>query len=484
VVQTTTDEDAMMIIDELLSITPYPALSAAIWLGLMVALMYLARSSGHKLILVISRTLHDGMNYLADALAKNEEQLAARNREVLLAAGREAKERIIEREFDRVAMSVEKDLGKYPRFQRELSESIVRIEEDYQKTVEMPPDPPGWVKAVDAVAKIDARSNNLVGDILADIHKSLVKAHEQAMDEYRGASRKRHELLRSMKPAWRRIQNNLTHVNKNVESLLDRSRTIDRHMQEYEEMARGTDRALQVLSSSSLVQFFVSAFVLLVAVGGAAINFSLIARPMAEMVGGTSFIGGFRTADIAALVIILVEISMGLFLMESLRITRLFPVIGALADKLRVRMIWITFTILLFLASVEAGLAYMREILMQDELATSALLRGGDVIENDFAWITTAAQMGMGFTLPFALVFVAIPLETFVHSLRTVVGLIAIGVLRVAALGLRALGGAFQLIGAMLIRVYDMIVFLPLWAEMTFSKRPREDADIYPEVRS
>jgi len=473
-----------MIFDGLLSITPYPALSGAIWLGLIVALMYLARSSGHKLILVVSRTLHDGMNYLADALAKNEEQLAARNREVLLAAGREAKERIIEREFDRVAASVEKDLGKYPRFQRELSEAIVRIEEDYQKTVEMPPDPPGWVKAVDAVAKIDARSNNLVGDILADIHKSLVKAHERAMNEYRIASRKRHELMRGMMPAWRRIQNSLTHINKNVESLLDRSRTIDRHMQEYEEMARGTDRALQVLSSSSLVQFFISAFVLAVAVGGATINFSLIARPMAEMVGGTSFVGVFRTADIAALVIILVEISMGLFLMESLRITRLFPVIGALADKLRVRMIWITFAILLFLASVEAGLAYMREILMQDELATSAILRGGEVIENDFAWITTAAQMGMGFTLPFALVFVAIPLETFVHSLRTVVGLIAIGVLRIAGLGLRALGGAFQLIGAMLIRMYDMIVFLPLWAEMTFSKRPRQDADIYPEVRS
>ena len=45
-------------------------------------------------------------------------------------------------------------------------------------------------------------------------------------------------------------------------------------------------------------------------------------------------------------------------------------------------------------------------------------------------WITTAAQMGMGFTLPFALVFVAIPLETFVQSLRTVVGLLGIGGLR------------------------------------------------------
>jgi hypothetical protein len=166
-------------------------------------------------------------------------------------------------------------------------------------------------------------------------------------------------------------------VDKKAESLLSRSGGIDRHMQEYEQIVRREDKALSVLSSSSLVQFFVSATVLLVALGGAAINFSLIPRSMAEMVGGTSFIGVFKTAHIAALVIILVEISMGLFLMESLRITRLFPVIGALPDKLRVRMIWITFSILLLLASIEAGLAYMREVLLQDELATSALLRGG-----------------------------------------------------------------------------------------------------------
>ena len=121
---------------------------------------------------------------------------------------------------------------------------------------------------------------------------------------------------------------------------------------------------------------------------------------MAEMVGGTSFIGAFRTADIAALVIILVEVSMGLFLMESLRITRLFPVIGALPDKIRVRMIWITFAILTLLATVEAGLAYMREVLLQDELATSALLRGEQrrsASRTTYLWITTAAQMGMGF---------------------------------------------------------------------------------------
>jgi hypothetical protein len=207
--------------------------------------------------------------------------------------------------------------------------------------------------------------------------------------------------------------------------------------------------------------------VLVVALGGATINFSLIARPMAEMVGGTNLIGGFKTADIAALVIIMVEISMGLFLMESLRITRLFPVIGALPDKTRVRMIWITFTMLFLLASVEAGLAFMREVLLHDELATSALLRGdGDVAVTtggQYMWITTAAQMGMGFILPFALTFVAIPLETFVHSLRTVIGLIAIGILRFLSLTLRLLGSAFRYLGVLFTQLYDLPLFIPLW---------------------
>jgi hypothetical protein len=158
--------------------------------------------------------------------------------------------------------------------------------------------------------------------------------------------------------------------------------------------------------------------------------------------------------------------------MESLRITRLFPVIGALPDKVRVRMIYVTFSILFLLASVEAGLAYMREILMQDELATSALLRGGEVVaHNDYLWITTVAQMGMGFTLPFALVFVAIPLETFVHSLRTVLGIVAGGLLRLLGLLTRLLGEILLHAGAALVRIYDIPIFMPLWIEAKFYAR-------------
>jgi hypothetical protein len=150
-------------------------------------------------------------------------------------------------------------------------------------------------------------------------------------------------------------------------------------------------------------------------------------------------------------------------------------------------MIYVTFTILALLASVEAGLAYMRELLLQDELATSALLRGDGfgAVQNEFMWITTAAQMGMGFILPFALVFVAIPLETFIHSLRTVLGVMVTAALRFLAVGMRIVGSFFQRGASLLQRAYDMLIFLPLWIEEMSRKKSSKSeisSDHYSEV--
>jgi hypothetical protein len=79
--------------------------------------------------------------------------------------------------------------------------------------------------------------------------------------------------------------------------------------------------------------------------------------------------------------------------------------------------------------------------------------------------------MGMGFILPFALTFVAIPLETFVHSLRTVVGLVAISALRGLSLLLRLLGNVFLYLGKLLKQLYDIPLFVPLWLEERLSAR-------------
>ncbi|WP_323845348.1 hypothetical protein [Microbulbifer magnicolonia] len=443
-----------------------------LWFVLALAALFVARNPVHQGIFSLARFFHQSLRLGANAVAGAEQRLQERNREVLLAAGREAAERHVEREFDRIEQTMKKELAQYPALHRRLCEQLTVIDEDYVRSAEVPPEPTNWSKAIKAVAEIPAKSDPVVGDVLETIHHSMRKAEAKALEAYRESARERHQLLKRMMPNWRSMLSTLGRVNKNVESVLSRAKVLDGYMERYEEIQQGSDRALRMLSSSSLSQFFIAAFVLVIAVGGALINFHLIARPMTEMVGGTSYIGSFKVADISALVIILVEITMGLFVMECLRITRLFPVISALNDKLRLRMMWAAFALLFFLASVEAGLAFMREILMQEDLAVSAQLRGGEVeaATSDVYWITTAAQMGMGFILPFALTFVAIPLENFIASARTVIGLLTTFLLRALSVILRLCGTAALRTGSLLVRLYDIVIFFPLWLEQKYTR--------------
>ena len=449
-------------------IVPSAFASGMIWFVMLAILLYIAREPAHQTINALGRSVHNAMRLSAREVFSWERWMLQRNRDVLLAQGREASERMIEREFARIDTTVCRNLSEYPALHRQLSEEVTLLDEDYQSSIEVPPVPPGWVKAVDAVAKIPAKGDPVVSNILEDIHTSLEKASDDAMEQCRKSSRERHQILKGMVPHWRRVAQCLSQVNKNVDSLLERCKSIDRHMDVYENIVQGTNQAVRTLSSSSLTQFFVAGFVLAIAVGGAVINFNLIATPMSEMVGGTSRILGYPVSNIAAMVIILVEIAMGLFLMEGLRITRLFPVIGALDDKLRRVILWAAFIFLFALAGIEAGLAYMREILMQDAAATRALLRSDgatEIVQNSHLWITTAAQMGMGFILPFALTFVAIPLESFVHSTRTVLGVLAVMLLKVLIWSLRFTGNIARFSSRTLTNIYDLLIFAPLWVE-------------------
>ena len=454
-------------------LTDSPWLSALIWIVLIVTALYLGRSSARGALMAVARTLRSQLRMAGRALGRARSMLAERSREVLLAQGREAKERLVSREFERITATVNRDLARYPETQRLLSETIARIDEDHQNATEVPPEVPGWSKAVDAVAKVSVKADPTVKHVLEAIHGSLARAEAESLEAYRASSRKRHQLLSRMRPAWQTIQATLKRTDRAVSSILERSGSIDRHMAEYEAIVEGRDHAVRSLSTSALVQFAIASLVMLIAIGGAVINFSLIARPMAEMVGGTSYIGPFQTADISALVIILVEMSMGLFLMESLRITRLFPVISALPERTRLTMVWVSLGLLTTLACVEAGLAYMREVLLQDELATASALRGAaeSSMASETLWITTAAQMGMGFVLPFALTFVAIPLESFIQTFRHVASLVVMGILDLAIVVLRLAGNLAWQAGVVTLHVYDLVIFAPLWLERSAARR-------------
>jgi hypothetical protein len=473
-----------------------PGVSPAIWLVILVFVAYLARNPAHLLIRSTGNIIYTTCRLFARSLNGLQSRLVRRNKEVVLSMGQEAVEQSIEREFERVNAVVARDLSGYPALHRQISDTIDKIEEDYQLTTEAPPLPPSWLAAVDSIASIPRTGDSTVCCILDNIGKTVQKAHDETQKSYRKSTLQRHKLLGTMQPHWRNLAQSLTKVKDTIDGLDERSTHIDKQMQAYESIRLAEDSSARTLTASSLTQFFISALVLVIAVFGGLINFQLIAMPMSEMVGGTSYIGPMRTSDIAALVIIMVEIAMGLFLLESLRITRLFPVIGSMDDAMRKRMIVITFTILAILASVEASLAYMRDLLALDREALTQSLSGVGIVEAEFRWIPSMGQMILGVILPFALAFVAIPLESFIHSLRTVLGMIAMSILHSVAFVARFIGGMARQLSTILISIYDLFIMLPLGIErlvnrgLSMSAKPtaesekEKEKDVYLEKQS
>lgn len=457
-----------------------PGISILLWILLAALVLYGARRPAHAAIAALARTVSDGCRLSARAIGGLQERLAARNREVLLSAGLADTERQIEQEFRRISATVDRDLAAYPALHRKLAEQLTRIDEDYRRSTDAPPAPEAWTAALKTAEELAGRKGLQEAGVRAieALHEGLEAAHESAIAEYRATSRERHRLLSRMVPVWRRMEGTLGRMDRAVDSIFERARHIDELMVGYREIASGSARAEQTLASSAMTQFFISGLVLVVASLGGFINFQLIALPMSEMVGATSQLGGLRTSDVAALVIILVEITMGLFLMETLRITRLFPVIGSLEGRTRRRMAWATFSILFILACIESSLAYMRDLLAADRMALTQSLAGVVVERPEFLWIPSVGQMVMGFILPFALTFVAIPLESFVHSARTAGGYAAVGVLRVASFLLRLVGNVARNLGRGLVHVYDMLIFLPLKVEeLALGRVPRRGGE-------
>jgi cobalamin biosynthesis protein CobD/CbiB len=79
--------------------------------------------------------------------------------------------------------------------------------------------------------------------------------------------------------------------------------------------------------------------------------------------------------------------------------------------------------------------------------------------------IPTVGQMVLGFILPFALAFIAIPLESLIHSGRTVGGVLLLVPVRVLALLLHTLGSLAKHASRVLVHLYDVAIVLPLLAE-------------------
>jgi hypothetical protein len=455
--------------------------SALILFAIAMPFLYAARKLVHDLFRSIGHAIGGPLRLGARWLFAAARDMKERNKAVLLAHGNEEVGQHIQREFERVGALVTRDLEGYPALQRKVLDEITRVEEDYKKCGEVPPPPPDWVEAVSGIAKIKSEHSEMVKRILEEIKRSVDSIHAKALEEYRRAYQSRHKILNGFMPFWRSLDKTLGQVDKKLTGLQDTSARIDAQMEKYEQINKKTDKAEHALTVSAFTQFAISLVVLLIAAGGALINFKLIALPFSEMVGAGDYLtASLRTSEVAALVIIFVEATMGLFLMEALRVTHLFPGISNLSDRMRRRVLWASAVFLLALAGIESALALMRDMLIADKQALlQSLASAQQAVPTDplLTRIPTAGQMLLSFILPLALAFVAIPLESFVHSARTVGGTAIVMLVRAMAFVLRVLGNIVRQLCRMLTILYDVTIVLPLLIERIV-KAARGGADV------
>jgi hypothetical protein len=271
-----------------------------------------------------------------------------------------------------------------------------------------------------------------------------------------------------MRPVWKEIRGLMTRMKDLVGRAQETTAKVNSYVDEYNRIRKDEQEAARALAYSAAKLFTISLLVMGVALGGAFINFQLIALPMSELVPAGAHMGGVPVATISALVIVLMEIAVGIFMMDMLGITDLFPKLSAVPTGKRRLILGISMTALFFLAAVESSLAVLREMIVEADAALKMSLAGGGdaaVVEASTSNIPVVGQAVLGFVLPWILAMVAIPLEMLLdsgrHVLADLVALLLDGIGAIA----RLVAHVFRLVLRTLPKLYDVYVAIPLKIE-------------------
>ena len=159
------------------------------------------------------------------------------------------------------------------------------------------------------------------------------------------------------------------------------------------------------------IRILLSILGLAIVAGAVLMNFRLLAAAMTEMFVGRNYIGSFKLAEITALAIVLVELSMGLYLMEAWGVTNLW-LRRTLPEEMCSRLFWITLIIIGSLALAGAGLIHLENVVLAEG---SALGMEGSAV---FLPVPQWLRMGLAFGLPFVIAIWAIPFEALLRVFR------------------------------------------------------------------
>ncbi|TCS40800.1 hypothetical protein [Reinekea marinisedimentorum] len=449
-----------------------PVVSALLLAALLIAFLYFARNPMRASLYKASRLLISVLRLQSRALSRVIGSVRQRNRETLLELGQQQIERKLERDFHHVNEIVANDLSSYPALQQNISQLITGLEEDYHKSAETPPVSPDWIEAIDAIVNLkEAQKGNAnIAKVLSELCTSLEAQQKKTLETYRSGVSTRHKLLHAMMPHWRKLNNTVERVGGLLKNLTIKANEIDQSMTRYREIQSGSEKAERMLQVSSFNGLIKSVVILACLAAGAFLNYHLISTPLSQLPSAGGTIGTYSAAQVYSVTIVLMELVAGLFLLEALHITHMFPAFGALEERKRQYLVRASFGFILLFAVAGGALAYLGTQENADSVALLFALTGTEPqsLSAGFAIrqaIPQAAQMVLAVFLPFVLMFAAIPFESLVDSSRVILGILVVQVLNILLLVLRLLAAVVRYGCDIILSLYDVIVSLPLWLE-------------------
>jgi len=185
-------------------------------------------------------------------------------------------------------------------------------------------------------------------------------------------------------------------------------------------------------------------------------------------------IGGIPVSTVSALLLVLMEAAIGIFMMDMLGITDLLPKLNSIPSSRRKLILSISIAGLFFLAAVESSLAVLREQIVEADAALKLALAGEEssaLGRASSSNIPVIGQAVLGFVLPWVLAMVAIPLEMLIDSSRHVVNAVTVFLLHAAGHVSHIAGRLFSHAGNAINSLYDVYIAVPLRIEQAWSGR-------------
>lgn len=325
------------------------------------------------------------------------------------------------------------------------------------------------------------------GRNLSKLERNIASNTAKAMGERLAPVRPALSVLKTEGPRLRDIAEKLGKTEREFNSGVDQ---VNKAFTEFEEIVKSEDRVKVASRASILIPWLIAVLITGIALSGVFLNFFLIERPMAEIVGEGARIGGIGLPTFAALIVIFLEFVTGVILMDSAGFTKLIPAFHSMSDGGRRIMFWVAFSFLAAFSVLEATLSIVREQIIEQQQETRDLANRSLVApplavpvapapaatapaespaeqtpRQTGLQLATVAQLILAVLIPWLLAAAALPLETIIRNSVFMVSIATSYALLFLGFTCKTLGVAFKNVGLFVLSIYDLIIFAPLWIE-------------------